>query len=149
MASKDSPLVVIPCPATAWCRTSGGPGEPCRLARGHDGPHAFRDPEPPRELFITLNGDRGRDWQNAVGTRTFPVTAAKPEPASVLGNVVMAYFLDLTRVTPQLRDRIEHFLAERFSNPLDQVRAEIRDHGIPIIAKNVVTPQGWVYGDED
>lgn len=100
-------------------------------------------------FFVTVNGDRGRMWQKAVGTRTFPVTSKHPEPADVLGNIVMAYFLDLTRVDARLRDKIEHFLSERFGQPLDQIRYTVKDQGVPILAKNVTTPEGWQYGDTD
>lgn len=108
------------------------------------------DPKPvPSVYFVTVNGERGRIWQNAVGTRTFPVTQKNPEPATVLGNVCMAYFLDLTRVDTRLRDKIERFLSERFGLPLDHVRFEIMMGGVPIMARNVTTPEGWNYGDTD
>ena len=106
-------------------------------------------PKVTSNFFVTVNGDRGRLWQSAVGTRTFPVTSKNPEPTSILGNIVMAYFLDLTRVDARLRDKIERFVSERFSQPLDQVRHEIKTAGIPILAKNVTTPEGWQYGDTD
>ena len=106
-------------------------------------------PPQPAGWFVTVNGDRGRMWQSAVGTRTFPVTSKNPEPSSVFGNIVMAYFLDLTRVDARLRDKIEHFISERFSQPLDQVRYQIKTAGVPILAKNVTTPEGWQYGNTD
>jgi hypothetical protein len=108
------------------------------------------DPKPvPSVYFVTVNGERGKIWQNAVGTRTFPVIHKDPVPASVLGNTVMAYFLDLSRVEARLRDRIEHFLCERYGLPLDQVRYQIKEGGVPILARNVTTPEGWNYGDTD
>lgn len=117
-----------------------------RLAKRLD--HTVRNLEA-GQFFVTVNGDRGRIWKNAVGTSTFPVTSKNPEPSSIMGEILMAYYVDFRRVSPRLRDRIEHFLAERWSQTLDRVRAEIREGGLPIIAKNVTTPEGWVYGDGD
>jgi hypothetical protein len=106
-------------------------------------------PPPPPDFFVTVNGERGRIWQTNVGTRTFPVVTKNPEPTIFLGNMVMAYYVDFARIDARLRDRIERFLCERFGKTLDAVRHEIKTGGLPIIAKNIITPQGHVVGDEE
>jgi hypothetical protein len=107
-------------------------------------------PPPPKpDFWVTVNGDRGRIWQTNVGTRTFPVLTKNPEPGNFLGSVVMVYYVDFARVDARLRDRIERFLSERFNQTLDAVRHEIKMGGLPVFARDIVTPDGLVVGDEE
>lgn len=92
--------------------------------------------------FIQLTGARGDEWQRAVGTRLFPVTSEAPEAAMALGQNQLVFFVDLTRLSAKTRDSIEHYLAEKYGRTLDEMRLEVKTGGIPILARDLVTPQG-------
>jgi hypothetical protein len=92
--------------------------------------------------FIRLLGARGDEWQRAIGQRVFPVTGHAPEAAIVLGVAQLVYFVDLTELNGKTRERIEHYLAEKYRCTLEEMRQEIKTGGIPIIARGLVNPQG-------
>jgi hypothetical protein len=91
---------------------------------------------------IVLRDKASDEWRRQLGISEFPVTSNQPVMAEVLGERQLVFFLDLTRIDFKTRDRLEHYLAHRYCQTLDEVRHEIAHGGVPIFARGLRTPDG-------
>lgn len=82
--------------------------------------------------------ERGEFWLDVMGGDTVPITSIVPQKVNVPGRgVVDAYMLDLKALSDVQRERLIQAIALKFRIPLVEVRVEIDDLGIPVLAENV------------
>lgn len=94
---------------------------------------------------------RAAEWLAAVGDDTVCVKSPIPHYATIPGREgpELVYDLDLEMLTKEQFDGLCIFLANKFSSPLDEVRAALSDtnYNLPILQSDcmlsVHNPQRW------
>lgn len=67
-----------------------------------------------------------------------PVTSMGPGTAELEGvGHASVYLMDSARMTPEQVEAVARRVAERFKAPLDEVRLELTEHGLPIRATEI------------
>lgn len=100
-------------------------------------------------LEVTINGERGDEWERICGTRRFPVTTWEPLKADLPGKPnADIYILNLLLMESETLDKVTAHLAQKFGLSPQEANLEIVQKGIPILAENVTVvlndPQRWV-----
>lgn len=100
-------------------------------------------------LEVTIQGERGAEWERVCGTRQFPVTTWEPMKATVMGQPnTEVWLLNLLLIDKVTLDKILAHVAAKFNQPLAQIQADVAAHGIPILAEDAYValndPQRWV-----
>lgn len=67
-----------------------------------------------------------------------PVRSPLPQEASVLGEKVPVYFVDLARLTPEQFDRMVSETVSKFGGDRRQTAEAIRQYGMPVKAVDVL-----------
>jgi len=84
--------------------------------------------------FLILHGEKGKEWENIIGTNRIPVTA--PILTLIIdreGKKREAYMMDYNAMDQVTQRKIVDHLAEKFSSsPIDVEKAIIAD-GLPIL----------------
>lgn len=84
------------------------------------------------------NPDRLAFWQEVFGGDTVPIQSILPSQTSVPGYpVALIYLLDLKAITLEQRLKLIAGIANKFDLPIEQVAAEMEEHGCPILADDV------------
>lgn len=87
--------------------------------------------------YVTIHGERGRQWYSVAGTRTFPVKSCLPILATLPGiGPARVFLLDLEAIEPPLLALIVAHLSTKFGLQPWELEAEIRRGGIPILAED-------------
>jgi hypothetical protein len=89
----------------------------------------------------TINPSSARhyDWVRVFGSGTVPIKSAYPQPCRFpdLG-IVMVYWLDIDRLSPNEIAQLCEHLVERFPTAArGDVEAKLRSEGCPILADDV------------
>lgn len=83
---------------------------------------------------VRILGPRGEEWQRVLGRAEFGVLS----PAAVLLDSPAGrrphYLLDLAELSAAERQRLEQHLAAKFGLSLAEVRREVAERGVPILA---------------
>lgn len=91
----------------------------------------------PIKPSVHIHGKRGEQMKRLLGRRDFIVTNALPVRASVPNHAdVEVYLLDVDTLTEAEFDKLARHFARKFGSPLSDVRREMRDCGVPILAED-------------
>lgn len=83
---------------------------------------------------VTITGQRGAEFEQLLGRRTFQVKSPIACRAALPGKPdAMVYLLDLDALNPGEFDKLAEHFARKFSVPLGAVRSEMQDCGVPIL----------------
>ena len=85
-----------------------------------------------------INPTRATLWRQVFGGEEVPIRSIIPTNVNLPGHPdTLAYFLDLSAITPEQRQRLITAIAEKFHLPPAEVAADI-DAGVPILASDVI-----------
>lgn len=104
-----------------------------------------------KDFTATINEQSSRyaDWMRVFGTNQV-VLKSPLAHAGIFPGVGKkdCYDVDLAALTPAQRERMILHISERFDIPLEEVRAELDNVGMPILADDVIVtihnPQRWL-----
>lgn len=87
---------------------------------------------------INPDCERATWWQEVYGS--FEVPLLSPLPIRLIGpngEAQSFYKVDLSKLPPQQHDKAAQFVANKFGLPIDEVRKDMNEYGIPILAEDV------------
>lgn len=102
-----------------------------------------------KDFTVTVtNSERAAMWLDVLGTATVHVKSPVATRANLPGKPnSLIYELDLEMITPEQREKLVAYIAQKFGIPSDDVAASLDDHGVPMLADDcivtVVNPQRW------
>ena len=93
-----------------------------------------------KDFTVTVCEPERRAMFEAVfGTATVHVESPFPTKANLPGRPdSLIYELDLESITPEQREKLVAFLAEKFGISAEEVDALLEAHGVPILADDCV-----------
>lgn len=95
-------------------------------------------PDQWRTTATISNPERLAFWREVFGGNTVPIKSILPRWTSLPGYpVVLIYLLDLKAITLEQRLKLIAGIASKFDLPIEQVAAEMDEHGCPILADDV------------
>lgn len=103
-----------------------------------------------KDCTVTVcNPERRAEFEAVFGTATVYVKSPFPTRANLPGHPDSLIFeLDLESITPEQRERLVAFLAEKFGIAAGEVDGLLEVHGVPILADDCVVgmanPLRWV-----
>ena len=107
-----------------------------------------------KDFTVTVEGERGKEFEGIFGTRTVHVESPLPVMVHLEGKpeAELAYFLDLDLLTNEQRQNLIQHLAGKFGTTYESVDAAVDYYGLPIRANETVVtvenPQKWLLDDE-
>ena len=95
------------------------------------------------------NPERAADWQKIYGSDTVCIQSPIPTRANLPGHPdALIYMLDLNEMTADQTERLVAHIAQRFNIPPLEVARDLQQHGVPILADDVIiavkNPQRWL-----
>lgn len=88
---------------------------------------------------IDPNCERAEWWRHCYGSLDVPLLSPIPEWRRGPDGTPQRFFkVDMRRLTDEQRERVAAFVADKFSVPIDDVRADMERDGIPILADDVI-----------
>lgn len=85
------------------------------------------------------NPDRLALWQAVFGGDEVPIVSIVPAVADFPGVGEQRYYsMDLKAITPEQRKRLVLSIADKFSQPVDFVEANLDKMGVPVLACDVI-----------
>jgi hypothetical protein len=100
------------------------------------------------DFWVTITGERGREWKRVAGTDYFPVLSPIPVMGDLPGiGLSRVYLLAIDQMEPNILSRIVAHLSGKFGMTAEETQAELDKGGIPILADDcmvtVLNPQKW------
>lgn len=85
---------------------------------------------------VDKHTERGTAWKYIFGRFDVCIVSPQPQLAELPGfdEPQPVYLIDLDLLTSQEMNRLVYYLSGKFSQPPEQVRQEIKKHGVPILA---------------
>jgi hypothetical protein len=102
-----------------------------------------------KDFTVTITDpERAKFFEEVFGRTTVNVKSPIPELAALPGHPRARVFkLDLDLITPEERERLILHLAGRFNVPVEEVRTDLDQEGVPILDKHcyvaVANPMKW------
>jgi len=88
-----------------------------------------------KQTTVTIHGARGAEWISVLGTATLPVKSPLPVRAQLPGiDNAEVYLVALDALQPGQLDKIVAHVSRKFGVPVEDVRQELKEHGMPILA---------------
>lgn len=89
---------------------------------------------------IPENSPRRADWIEVFGTEVLPIISPVPVVNDGPTGRREFYRLDVSRITPQQRQRLVRWLSKRWKLPVHEVEKSVDDpeHGVPLLADDLV-----------
>src|SRR5687768_1284064 len=93
------------------------------------------------QTTVTIHDEhRAAVWGKIFEGARMPILSIVPVRADLPGHPgASVYFLDLNVITDQQRDQLVASMAELFSMDPDQLRQDVAELGVPILAENTST----------
>ena len=97
---------------------------------------------------VKQDTERGKEWLSILGTTTIPIKSPFSVPASLPGIPnARIYMLDLDSLDEPQTTRLIAHLSQKFNIPEAEIRAQLPQHGVPILANDITVtirnPQRW------
>ena len=109
------------------------------------------------DFFVTIDGARGREWIEVLGTATLPIESPEPIDSAVTGKAAEIlgtgklcsfYKMKVDALSGPDRAKVVAYLACKFELTEAEVRADILLYGVPILAEActvvIMNPQRWL-----
>lgn len=100
------------------------------------------------EVIVKEKSEKGKEFMKVFGTTIVKIKSPIPEYILTPDKEkVLAYFLDLDLITKEQRENLIKHLSEKFNEPIDFVRENLDDIGVPILKSGcslvIENPQKW------
>ena len=90
-------------------------------------------------LIEITDEERAKVFQDIFGSTIIKVTSSSPQDLELpSGEIVKAFYLDLTQITSEQRKKLVTYLAESFNFSEIEVNDKLEAIGVPILEKNCV-----------
>lgn len=104
-----------------------------------------------RDFVVTVSdSERLRVWIDMFDAIQVHVTSPIPEMAELPGfdDDQLVYMVDLALISSRQRQKLVHYLANKFGIDSAEVEAGLDEHGVPILASDCMitihNPQKWL-----
>ncbi len=93
----------------------------------------------PDHLIEIVDNERAKVFEEIFGSKVVKVTSSTlQELVLPNGDVVKAYYLDLTTITTEQREKLVTYLSQAFNFSRAEVDEKLEDLGVPILEKNCI-----------